>query len=173
MRKATAFLLGLRALLLAGLVAALLPCAHASAGAGAMPASSLVSSPVSSVAAGASPEADLRAHRAFVLVVIDEADGKLKSSEAYGDWQSYLQSFAKRRGDLPVHQVSPERARKLLPAWPRDLRNATLFANPQRRGLLHRGLVLEPQVYLLGKAFAEGGPVPADATRFGLEVFGW
>lgn len=117
---------------------------------------------------------DMRADRAFVLVVVDNADRKLKSSEAYGDWQSYLQSFIKRgRGELPVHEVTPEQVRKVLTKWPRGLRNGTLFATPKGHGLLHRGLVLEPQIYLIGKAWAEGGSAAPEAASYGLEPFTW
>ena len=139
----------------------------ASASAGAL------TSPGVAASATDGPTVDMQAARAFVLVVVG-ADDHLKRSEAYGDWQSHLQSFiARRRGGLPVHQVTPARARMLLPTWPREVRNATLFAHPQGRGLLHRGLVLEPQVYLIGKAFAEGGLLAPEAASFGLELFNW
>jgi len=127
--------------------------------------------PAAAATTACGPEADLRAARPFVLVVAAGGDG-LKRSEAYGDWQSYLQSFIEqRRGDLAVHQVTAARARKLLRNWPSGLQNATLFANPQGKGLLHRGLVLEPEVYRIGKAFAEGGPPAPEAASFGLHPF--
>lgn len=117
------------------------------------------------------PEADLRAARPFVLVVAASGDG-LKRSEAYGDWQWYLQSFIeRRRGGLAVHQVTAARARKLLKNWPDGLQHATLFANRRGKGLLHRGLVLEPEVYRIGKAFAEDGAPAPEAASFGLEPF--
>jgi hypothetical protein len=165
----------LRLVLLCGLFAGLLPWTLAACAAASSPGVDQGSQPQTIASAVTTPEADLLARRAFVLVVIDGADRRLKGSEAYGDWQAYLQSFvARRRGELPVHQVSPEQARKLLPSWPSGLRNATLFVSvpsPQPRGLLHRGLVLEPQVYLIGKSFAEGGEESKQAASFGLEPF--
>jgi uncharacterized protein (DUF1501 family) len=127
--------------------------------------------PAAAAAPACGPEADLRAARPFVLVVAAGGEG-LKRSEAYGDWQWYLQSFIeRRRGGLAVHQVTAARARKLLKNWPAGLQNATLFANPRGKGLLHRGLVLEPEVYQIGKAFAEDGPPAPEAASFGLEPF--
>jgi hypothetical protein len=126
---------------------------------------------LASASAPCGAEADMQAAHAFVLVVIDKGD-RIKRSEAYGDWKSYLQSFIeRRRGELPVHQVTPEQARLLLANWPRGLRSATLFANPQGKGLLHRGLVLEPKVYQIGKAFAERDAMTPEAASFGLEPF--
>lgn len=164
-----------RLLHLCGLVAGLLPWTLAACAAASRPGVDQASQTQTVASAVTTPEADLLARRAFVLVVIDGSDRRLTGSEAYGDWQAYLQSFvARRRGELPVHQVSPEQARKLLPSWPSSLHNATLFVSvpsPQPKGLLHRGLVLEPQVYLIGKAFAEGGAESKQATSFGLEPF--
>ena len=108
----------------------------------------------------------------MVLVVIDTADRKLQASEAYGDWQTYLQTFVEsNRGALPVHQVTPDRVRALLPQWPRNARNGTLFLNAQGQGLLHRGLVLEPQTYVIGKGFAQGGSMVPESANYGLEAF--
>ena len=108
----------------------------------------------------------------MVLVVVDTADRKLQASEAYGDWQTYLKTFVERnRGALPVHQVTPDRARALLPQWPRGARNGTLFLNARGQGLLHRGLVLEPQTYVIGKDYAQGGNMLPETPSYGLEAF--
>ncbi len=148
-----------------------LALAFAGAPAAAAPGAGLaadVSAPVA-----ADPPLQLPTAQPFVLVVADNS-ARLKRSEAYGDWQAYLTSFIeRRRGDLPVHQVGPEKARMLLPNWPRGLRNGTLFVNAQGKGLLHRGLVLEPKVYEIGKAFAERGPTAPEAARYGLAPFRW
>lgn len=156
---------------LAGLVCTLLlglTAAWAS-GSAATPTAPTASRPVPGLQEGV-----LRSGRPFVLVVSDGRDRRLQRSEAYGDWQAYLQSFVeRRRGDLTVHHASPEQAQRLLAKWPPDLRNATLFAHPNGTGLLHRGLVLEPEVYTIGKTFAEEGVSSGRAADHGLESFNW
>lgn len=135
---------------------------------------SLASAPASPSGTAARAAADMRAGRAFVLVVVDAGDRRLAASEAYGDAHAYLRSFVERsRGEPPVHQLTPAAVRTLLPKWPRSLRNATLFAQPQGRGLLHRGLVLEPAVYAIGKDFIERDTLAAEAGSHGLEPFEW
>lgn len=115
--------------------------------------------------------ADLRAGRAFVAVVIDQRDPRLLASEAYADWHAYFRRFAASgRGALPVYKLSPKRALLQLPALGKRVRNATVFVDVRGRGLLHEGLVLEPQVYAIGRAFAETGEVAAEARNAGLEL---
>lgn len=144
---------------------------HAAPGTGA--ASSGTPRPAAVAQADAGMKADLQSPHGFMLVVVDLGEG-LEHSEAYGDWQWYLQSFIeRRRGELPVHRITPQQSRALLPNWPSGLRSATLFANPHGSGLLHRGLVLEPMVYQIGKQFAEYGVVAPESASFGLEPFSW
>lgn len=114
--------------------------------------------------------AEVRAGRAFVAVLIDSDDRRLRASEAYADWQAYLQPFVREgRGALPVFTLKPRQARQQLKALSRRQGNGTLFVNAQGQALLHDGLVLEPQVYLIGRAFAEGGAATPEAASYGLK----
>lgn len=114
--------------------------------------------------------ADLHRGRAFVAVLVDQTNQRLLASEAYGDWHSYYQQFSRRAlgQQLTVHTVSPDEGRAQLPALPRDTVNATVFVDAAGRALLHRGLVLEPQVYELGRAFLAGTPPNHEMRSYGL-----
>ncbi len=119
----------------------------------------------------ASPAADLRAGRPFVLVVIDQSDKALLASEAYGDWHGYYQQFASSgHGAVPVYTLSPKLARASVPALGAGAGNATAFVDASGRALVHDGLVLEPQVYVIGRAFAEKGEVAPRAEDYGLHL---
>ena len=50
----------------------------------------------------------------------------------------------------------------------KTLVNATLFVNTSGHALVHKGLVLEPQVYVLGTAFIETGALTPEAASYGL-----
>jgi hypothetical protein len=113
---------------------------------------------------------DLQRGHAFVAVLIDQSSPRLLASEAYGDWHSYYQQFSRRAQaqQLAVHTVEPAAGRAQLPALPRDTVNATLFVDASGRALLHRGLVLEPQVYVLGRAFIAGQALNDEMRAYGL-----
>ena len=135
----------------------------------------LLASVVQACASGAettgSPAGDLRAGRPFVLVVIDQADKALQASEAYGDWHGYYERFvASGHGGVPVYTLSPERAQAVVPGLGASAGSATVFVDASGRGLVHDGLVLEPQVYVIGRAFAERGEVAAQARDYGLHL---
>lgn len=115
------------------------------------------------------PATELRAGRPFVLVVIDDADKALVASEAYGDWHAGYERFvASGHGALPVYTLAPRLARASLPALGASAANATVFVDAAGRGLMHEGLVLEPRVYVIGRAFAETGEVAPQAQDYGL-----
>lgn len=124
-------------------------------------------------ASGAAPSSsaasDLRAGRAFVAVLIDGTDKRLLASEAYADWHAYYTQFAEHgHGQTPVYTLSPERGRALFARLSRTTGNASLFVNACGQALLHDGLVLEPQVYDIGRAFAEGAAITPQAKAYGL-----
>ncbi len=115
--------------------------------------------------------ADLQAGRPFVAVVVDQRDRRLVASEAYADWQAYHRRFvASVRGSLPVYTLAPARARQQLPALGKQVRNATVFVDALGRGLVHEGLVLEPLVYEIGRAFAHTGEIAPQARDAGLQL---
>lgn len=123
----------------------------------------------SSAASAPDLAAALNAHQPFVAVLVDRADAKLAATEAYADWYGCYQQFVKQgRGDLPVHVLTPARARAHLPALRDNNGPATLFVNAEGQALVHQGLVLEPQVYVMGRAFAEGGRPPERMADYGL-----
>ena len=127
-----------------------------------------VSAPSAGVAE-AGVQRNLRAGQAFVAVLIDQQNKTLLASEAYADWHAYFTQFRDRiQGRYKVHTLSPARGRTLLRHLGKTLVNATLFVNTSGHALVHKGLVLEPQVYVLGTAFIETGALTPEAASYGL-----
>lgn len=129
----------------------------------------VMASAPSAAVAEADMQRDLKAGHAFVAVLIDQKNKTLLASEAYADWHAYFTQFRDRiQGRFKVHTLSPARGRTLLRHLGKTLVNATLFVNTSGHALVHKGLVLEPQVYVLGTAFIETGALTPEATSYGL-----
>ena len=129
----------------------------------------VMASAPSAAVAEADMQRDLKAGHAFVAVLIDQKNKTLLASEAYADWHAYFTQFRDRiQGRYKVHTLSPARGRTLLRHLGKTLVNATLFVNTSGHALVHKGLVLEPQVYVLGTAFIETGALTPEAASYGL-----
>jgi hypothetical protein len=119
----------------------------------------------------ATPAADLRAGRPFVAVLVDQKDPGLLASEAYADWHAYYERFvASGHGAVPVYTLTPASGHAQLPKLGTATGNATVFVDAQGRGLFHDGLVLEPEVYVIGRNFAERGEISPQAEAYGLRL---
>lgn len=129
----------------------------------------VMASAPSAAVAEADMQRDLKAGHAFVAVLIDQKNKTLLASEAYADWHAYFTQFRDRiQGRYKVHTLSPARGKTLLRHLGKTLVNATLFVNTSGHALVHKGLVLEPQVYVLGTAFIETGALTPEAASYGL-----
>ncbi len=129
----------------------------------------VMASAPSAAVAEAGLQRDLKAGQAFVAVLIDQQNKTLLAAEAYADWHAYFTQFRDRiQGRFKVYTLSPARGRPLLRHLGKSVVNATLFVNASGHALLHQGLVLEPQVYVLGTAFIETGALTPDAASYGL-----
>lgn len=129
----------------------------------------VMASAPSAAGAEADMQRDLKAGHAFVAVLIDQKNKTLLASEAYADWHAYFTQFRDRiQGRFKVHTLSPARGITLLRHLGKTLVNTTLFVNTSGHALVHKGLVLEPQVYVLGTAFIETGAVTPEAATYGL-----
>jgi hypothetical protein len=109
----------------------------------------------------------LKSGRPLVLVV--QPSGRSDDSEAYGDWAEYLNAFAAREKSVKIVKLSGRRYSELVAAPQLNKRYNTLFLRDAGHALLYRGMILEPDIYVKGKAYMAGklGPEPAPGT--GLE----
>ena len=114
-------------------------------------------------------ESALALGQTFVAVVVDDHNPALTGSEAYADWKAYFLDFeAKCAGRLAIHKMSPARAKRVQALDLAGERNATLFVRGDGHALIHRGLVLEPQIYDDGLEFLRSGRPSPEAAAYGL-----
>ena len=124
-----------------------------------------------SCAQGATAEQEFLASQAagrpFVLVVAPRRPNK--GSEAYADWQSYLEAFSTRVGsEVPIYTLSADHFRKIVKTPRLRSSFATLFSNGAQV-LFHDGMVLEPHVYSVGLQFIRDRSIAAAAADHGLK----
>jgi hypothetical protein len=105
--------------------------------------------------------------RPVVLVV--QPSGKADTSEAYGDWAEYLNAFAAREKSVKIVKLTGRRYSELVTAPQLDKPYNTLFLRDVGHALLYRGMILEPDIYVKGKAYMVGKQSLEPAQRTGLE----
>jgi hypothetical protein len=99
-------------------------------------------------------EGALRNGMGVVLVVVG-AGHPDPADEAYGDWANYLNNFSSR-ADPAVRIVKTTAAeyRRIIAAPALKDEFATLFIRDPAHTLQYDGMILEPQIYLLGQNYA-------------------
>jgi hypothetical protein len=112
--------------------------------------------------------AALRTGKPVVLVIANPAPAK-PTDEAYGDWTGALNDFA-AHADPSVRIIRvTARAYHLAIATPWiSGQFGTLFVRDLNHALLHRGMILEPQVYRLGQDFILQQTEQPSAKTYGL-----
>ena len=90
-------------------------------------------------------QAALKTGRPVVLVV--QPSNPDETSEAYGDWASYLNQFVK---------LSRARYSDIVTTPKLKAGYNTLFLGEAGNALLYRGRILEPDVYSIGEAYMAG-----------------
>ena len=112
--------------------------------------------------------AALRTGKPIILVIANPAPAK-PTDEAYGDWADALNDFA-AHVDPSVRIISvTARAYHLAIATPRiSGQFGTLFVRDLNHALLHRGMIVEPQVYRLGQDFILQQTEQPSAKTYGL-----
>jgi hypothetical protein len=112
--------------------------------------------------------AALRTGKPIVLVIASPAPAK-PTDEAYGDWADALNDFAAHADpSVRIIKVTP-RAYHLAITAPRiSGQFGTLFIRDLNHALLHRGMILEPQVYSLGQDFILQQTEQPSAKTYGL-----
>ena len=104
------------------------------------------------------------------VVLVVQGAAQAESSEAYGDWASYLNQFAGRAGSsVNIVKLSLQRYSELVSKPKLKGAYNTLFLRDGSRGLLYRGMILEPDVYRIGQAYMTGKPGDPPVAREGLE----
>ncbi len=109
----------------------------------------------------------LKSGRSVVLVV--QPSGKPEASEAYGDWAEYLNAFAAQEKSVKIVKLTGRRYSELVTSPQLSKPYNTLFLRDAGHGLLYRGMIREPEIYVRGKAYMTGKPGPDPAQRTGLE----
>jgi hypothetical protein len=112
--------------------------------------------------------AALRTGMPVILVIASPAPAR-PTDEAYGDWADALNDFA-AHADPSVRIIRvTARAYHLAIATPWiSGQFGTLFIRDLNHALLHRGMIVEPQVYRLGQDFILQQTEPSSAKTYGL-----
>jgi hypothetical protein len=103
------------------------------------------------------------------VVLVVRPSGKAEASEAYGDWAEYLNAFAAREKSVEIVKLSGRRYSQLVTSPQLSKPYNTLFLRDAGHALLYRGMILEPDIYVKGRAYMAGEPGPEPAQRTGLE----
>jgi hypothetical protein len=112
--------------------------------------------------------AALRTGKPIILVIASPTPAR-PTDEAYGDWADVLNDFAAHADPgVRIIKVTP-RAYHLAITAPRiSGQFGTLFVRDLNHALLHRGMIVEPQVYRLGQDFILQQTEPSSAKTYGL-----
>ena len=98
-----------------------------------------------------------------------QPSGKADTSEAYGDWAEYLNTFAAQDKSMKILKLNGRRCSELVASPQLNKPYNTLFLRDAEHALLYRGMILEPDIYVKGKAYMAGKPSRETARRTGLE----
>ena len=114
--------------------------------------------------------AALRTGKPIILVIASPAPAS-PTAEAYGAWADVLNGFAAHADPaVRIIKVTP-RAYHLAITAPRiSGQFGTLFVRDLNHALLHRGMIVEPQVYRLGQDFILQQTEPSPAKTYGLSL---
>ena len=112
--------------------------------------------------------AALRTGHPVVLVIANTTAAK-STDEAYGDWADALNTIAAHKGPgITIVKQTP-RSYRLSVASPRIFGQfGTLFIRDLNHVLLHRGMILEPQVYRMGENYMLQRADQSQAKAYGL-----
>jgi hypothetical protein len=114
--------------------------------------------PLGSPAAGPREEIDqaLRSGIGAVLVVAS-ARRPSPADEAYSDWAEYLNNFSSRAAPvIRIINTTAAEYRNIVAAPLLKTEFATLFIRDRDHVLQYDGMILEPQIYLLGQSYLLG-----------------
>jgi hypothetical protein len=111
--------------------------------------------------------AALKTGRSMVVVVQPRA--RDESREAYADWAEYLNDFAAQDKSVRIIKLTPWRYSELVTAPKLSRPYNTLFLRDAGHALLYRGMILEPEIYRIGKAYMTAKPADQSVHREGLE----
>jgi hypothetical protein len=114
--------------------------------------------------------AAIESHQGVVLVVSPKPDKALEASEAYADWASYLNKFARKEGaNMKIVRLTPQNYAEALAEPKLEDSFATLFVRDSTHGLLYKGMIVEPLFYQAGKAYLSEKSDAKPALPHGLQ----
>jgi hypothetical protein len=126
--------------------------------------------PCASAAAGPREEIEtaLRGGRVVVLVVSSPRPSD-PVDEAYADWAAYLNRFSSRADPaIKIVKTTAAQYRRIVAAPPLATDFATLFIRDPEHALQYDGMILEPQIYLLGQDYVLRRADVESHTGYGL-----
>lgn len=103
------------------------------------------------------------------VVVVVQLPVRTGSGEAYADWAEYLNDFAIREKSVRIVKLTPRRYSELVGAPKLSGSYNTLFLRDAENALLYRGMILEPEVYAIGKDYMTSKSWAQSTRSAGLE----